>query len=158
MTKGKKVNPISLQTARENLGHTQTSEEEKPKKQKKYRNERVKVGNHFFDSKAEYRRYNELKAREMAGEIRDLEIHPAYVILPDFTRRGKAYKGVLYVADFSYKEWRKEKTSSQLHWAYVVEDVKGVETEAFRVKKKLFLATYPGIIFRVVKRGVITDY
>jgi hypothetical protein len=146
--------------AQGNLPLGQGDGEEKPRK---YRNERVKVGKYFFDSKAEHRRYNELKIREQAGEIRNLEIHPAYIIAPAFARQGKAYPPIIYVADFSYKEKAhpfagKSNICDPFLWRSVVEDVKGVETEAFRVKKKLFLATYPGIIFRVVKRGVITDY
>jgi hypothetical protein len=145
--------------AQGNLPLGQGDGEEKPRK---YRNERVKVGKYFFDSKAEYRRYNELLARQQAGEIRNLVIHPSYEVAPPFARLDKPYSPIMYVADFSYEELRPVDLpytpSGIALWVEVVEDVKGVETEAFRVKKKLFLATYPGIIFRVVKRGVITDY
>ena len=82
-----------------------------------------------FDSKAEARRYGELKLLHQAGEIHKLVVHPKYVLLEPFTVKGIRYRGVIYEADFSYIENGKT----------VVEDCKGYRTQVYRLKKKLFL-------------------
>lgn len=97
-----------------------------------------------FDSRAEARRYRELKLLQRAGEIKDLELQPSFLLVEGFKCRGKSYRDIRYIADFAYTEVR---TGLQ-----VVEDVKGVETEVFRLKKKLFLKKYGNIYdFRVVR-------
>lgn len=97
-----------------------------------------------FDSGAEARRYKELKLLQQTGEIKDLELQPSFLLIEHFKCRGKSYRDTRYIADFAYTE---VKTGLQ-----VVEDVKGVETEVFRLKKKLFLKRYGKIYdFRVIK-------
>lgn len=75
-----------------------------------------------FRSKAEARRYSELKLMEKAGEIHDLELQPAFPLVA----HGK--KLATYVADFRY--WTRDRT------AQIVEDVKGMLTPMYRLKKK----------------------
>ena len=88
-----------------------------------------------FASKAEAGRYLELKALAAAGEIKNLELQPKF-------RCEIAGKKVCdYFADFAY--FTKSKR--------VVEDVKGIETAVFRLKKKLVEALYPGVKIEVVK-------
>ena len=85
----------------------------------------------------EAERYAELKLMEKAGEIRNLEVHSRY---PMFI--GGQHICV-YEADFSYRK----KFSHSIH----VEDVKGVRTALFILKKKLMLAIY-GITVEEIKR------
>ncbi len=107
----------------------------------KYRNTRVKRGELTFDSEAEAKRYARLKAYEEAGHISQLQVHPTYELLPAFTDRyGKQQRAVMYEGDFAYMQ----------DGVQVVEDVKGKETEAFKLKRKLFLARYPEIDLRVI--------
>ena len=54
---------------------------------------------------------------------------------------GKAIRPLTYTADFKYVE----------HGHLVVEDVKGVRTQVFRVKAKLFQWQHPSIHFKVVE-------
>ena len=90
-----------------------------------------------FASKAEAARYIELKALEAAGEINGLEIQPKF-------RCEIAGKQVCdYFADFAYFNSKRR----------VIEDVKGIETAVFRLKKKLVEALYPGVTIEVVKRA-----
>ena len=108
----------------------------------KYRNKRVEVDGIVFDSKAEARRYGELKLMEKAGEIHKLKCHPRYVLLEPFTVKGIRYRGVTYEADFSYTE----------NGVEVVEDCKGFRTAVFRLKEKLFMDRYGDKIdFRVLE-------
>jgi hypothetical protein len=98
------------------------------KKPRKYRNEPIVVDGSKFDSKKEARRYVVLKQRERLGEIEDLELQPRYPI---------EVAGVHicnYIADFSYLD---RQTGER-----VTEDVKGVRTAVYRLKKKLVSAVY----------------
>lgn len=95
-----------------------------------------------FDSKAEMKRYQELRMLERAGRVKDIELQPKYVLLAPFTYRKKKYRGITYRADFRYFD-------SSIGW--VVEDVKGYSTDSYRIKKQLLLSQHPEITFREVK-------
>lgn len=113
-------------------------------KYNKYNASKTVVDGIKFDSRAEARRYRELKLLQRAGEIKDLELQPSFLLIEKFKCKGKSYRDTRYVADFAYIE---VKTGLQ-----VIEDVKGVETEVFRLKKKLFLKRYGNLYdFRVVR-------
>jgi hypothetical protein len=93
-----------------------------------------------FHSKAESRRYRELKLLEKVGSVTDLELQPEFELLPSFTYHGKKERGVKYRADFRYR----------LHGKEIVEDVKGHRTEVYKIKRKMLLHRYPEINFREV--------
>jgi hypothetical protein len=111
----------------------------------KYKNIKVKIDGITFDSKIEGKRYSELKLLLRAGKIFDLKIHPRY------TLQEKCYRGITcipkmsYEADFEYYDEEKGDV--------VVEDVKGIETEGFKIKMKLFLKTYPDLFYRLAKES-----
>lgn len=89
----------------------------------KYHNRKTSVDGIRFDSKKEAKRYLELKILEKAGAIKDLRRQVPYVLI-NKSRYGRAIK---YVADFVYYEDNK----------LVVEDVKGVKTPVYKLKKRL---------------------
>ena len=90
-----------------------------------------------FASKAEARRYQDLLLIGMAGEIRNLELQPRF----DLHVSGE--KVATYVADFRYEE-RNTLVPAFLRagWRDVVEDVKGVKTPVYRMKRKHLAAEY----------------
>lgn len=92
----------------------------------KYHNRRTVVDGITFDSKREATRYAELRLLEKAGEIRELGVHTRYQIVVSGTKVG------VYVADFDYRDLRTGEP--------VVEDVKGVRTAVYRLKKRLVKA------------------
>ncbi len=92
----------------------------------KYRAVRTTVDNITFASKKEAARYGELKLLLRANQIWNLEIQPE---IP-FTLAGKSI--FVYRPDFIY--WEGDRR--------VVEDVKGVRTPVYRLKKKLIEAQY----------------
>ena len=92
----------------------------------KYGNVRVKVDGYTFDSKKESKRYAELKLLEKTGRIRGVLVHPDWEI----EVQGKTI--CRYEADFAYRDCGK----------LIIEDVKGVRTEAYKIKKKLMKAVY----------------
>lgn len=107
----------------------------------KYRNKKVQVDMYVFDSIAESKRYKELKLLERAGEIQDLELQPRFLLQEAFKKNGKAYRKIEYIADFKYIENGKT----------VVEDVKGMQTDVFKIKHKLFEKKYPDLELRIIK-------
>lgn len=98
----------------------------------KYHAKRTIVDGITFDSKREAYRYLVLKSMEEDGTIEDLRRQVRYELVPAFDVDGKHYRPVFYVADFVYMEDGKE----------VVEDVKGMRTDTYRLKSKLFARRY----------------
>lgn len=107
----------------------------------KYHNKKVYVDGIRFDSKAEARRYLFLKSEQEAGRIKNLKLQPEFEILPTHKKNGKTVRAIKYKADFQYLRGSE----------CVVEDVKGVETETFRLKKKLVEFYYPDVTITLIK-------
>lgn len=98
----------------------------------KYHNHRCKVGDEVLDSIKEAQRYKELLLLEKAGIIKDLQRQVKFVLIP--TQRDEVTKKVIerersYYADFVY----------YMNGERVVEDVKGMKTEVYKLKKALML-------------------
>lgn len=110
----------------------------------KYHSRKTTVDGITFDSKAEAARYQELKLMQKTGVISNLTLQPAYELIPTFRKNGKTYRKTVYKADFSYFDNDLEKT--------VVEDVKGVKTPVYALKRKLFEWRYPDLELTEVKR------
>lgn len=123
----------------------------------KYNAQRTAGG---FDSKLEERRYYQLKNDP---HVKNIEVHPVFEIFPPTRkclhckqifelptakcpnkgcgRKLLVFRGISYIADFrvTYDDGR-----------VVIEDVKGIETEAFKLKRKLFEAAYPDLTLSIV--------
>lgn len=100
----------------------------------KYRNQKVLIDGRTFDSKAEAKRYQELKLMEAAGTIRDLKLQPEFQLQAAFKDcDGKRHRAINYRADFQY-------TDSDGN--AIVEDVKGYRTADYKIKAKLFRFLY----------------
>lgn len=98
----------------------------------KYHAKKAAVDGITFDSRKEADRYLTLKAMEEGGLIENLRRQVRYELVSAFDVDGKHYRPVFYVADFVYMENGKE----------VVEDVKGMKTDVYRLKSKLFARRY----------------
>lgn len=106
-----------------------------PYTHRKYGNKKTVLDGMEFDSKKEARRYAELKMLEKAGAISGLECQKKFELIPkQRDENGKAVRNCEYVADFVYID---AKTGQQ-----VVEDVKGMKTKDYIIKKKLMLKVY----------------
>jgi hypothetical protein len=104
---------------------------------------RTEVDGVKFASKAEAKRYGELKMLEKAGKIGHLSLQPRYMLLVWDCEKKQDVQVGHYVADFSYWDMREGKT--------VVEDVKGVKTPIYRLKKKMVEHRY-GITITEITR------
>ena len=96
--------------------------------------ERRTIDGITFDSLAEMNRYLELKQLEKSGVISSLELQPKFLLIPKTEKGGRA---VYYYADFKYIKNGK----------IIYEDVKGVQTDVYKLKKKLLFYHYPDICF-----------
>lgn len=109
----------------------------------KYGAKTVEADGRVFDSRAEYRRWCDLVAMQRAGHIRELRCQVRYELLPSQRKpSGGTERGVAYVADFVYLD---------ADGRQVVEDVKGVRTPEFILKRKLMLHIH-GIEIQEVSR------
>jgi hypothetical protein len=107
----------------------------------KYRAVKTAIDGVIFDSKKEAARYQELKLMERAGLISELEMQPEFELIPAYsTKDGQKVRKIVYRADFRYMD-RATKTR-------IVEDVKGMKTAIYKLKKKILLWRYPEIIFK----------
>ncbi|MDU5970534.1 MAG: DUF1064 domain-containing protein [Finegoldia magna] len=100
----------------------------------KYNAKKTVVDGIEFDSIREADRYCELKLLEKAKEIRNLELQPRFLLQDKFKdKMGTTHRKIEYVADFMYIDKDDKK---------IVEDVKGMMTDVYKLKKKLFLNLY----------------
>lgn len=111
----------------------------------KYHAKKTEYDGIVFDSKREASRYAELKILQDSGVIRGLNRQVKYVLIPSQKIDGKVVeRECSYKADFTYQEL------TDKGWQNVVEDVKGVRTPEYKIKRKLMLYVY-GIRIREVK-------
>ncbi len=94
-----------------------------PPKRSKYGNKRTLYQGVVYDSQKEASRAVELDLLKQAGEVLCWSPHVLFPLA----------KGIKYEADFVIV-WQ--------DWSVTCEDVKGVKTQAYRIKKKLFLEKY----------------
>lgn len=101
----------------------------------KYHSKKITVNGEKFDSKKEYSRWCELKILERAGRISSLRRQVPFLLIHEQKIDGKVVeRECKYIADFVYYD------TTTGHW--VVEDTKGVRTEAYRIKRKLMLQVW----------------
>lgn len=95
----------------------------------KYNNVKCRYNGRTFDSIAEAERYILLKDAVRRGIISGLEMQVPFEIIPaDTGADGKKLRALKYIADFTYYD-----RMGKLH----VEDVKGVRTAVYKLKKRL---------------------
>lgn len=132
------------------------------KKLSKYHNEKTQVGAIRFDSRKEARRYETLLEYMRLGLICDLRLQVDFTIREAYTNtRGDRVAAIRYRADFTYMVADKvldaetvrslngrlrEFVDDAEYWRtlwndkgerLVIEDVKGVRTDVYKMKKKL---------------------
>lgn len=108
----------------------------------KYGNSKVTIDDRTFDSKLEAKRYGELRLMERAGMISNLQCQVPFELIPKFKKNGKTWRKMEYLADFTYTR------DGQL----IVEDTKGLRTEAYKLKRKLFEYKYPDLTIKEIDK------
>ncbi|WP_244110309.1 DUF1064 domain-containing protein [Burkholderia cenocepacia] len=101
-------------------------------KASKYGNRKCEADGIKFDSERERSRYFDLKRMQSAGIIGDLRLQVSFEIAPAVVMDGKRKRARTYVADFVYERDGKR----------VVEDVKGMKTPVYSLKRHLMRAVH----------------
>lgn len=99
----------------------------------KYNNKKTEVDGIVFDSKKEANKYQELKLLKMAGEIKDFDLQPVFVLQEKFEKNGKKFREIKYIADFKVIE---------NDGTVRIIDTKGFRTKDFELKLKMFEYKY----------------
>ena len=101
---------------------------------RKYLNKTAVVDGIKFDSKREARRYGQLKLLARTGQITDLRLQVPFILAPSvkYAKATRAKPALKYTADFVYTADGRQ----------VVEDAKGVKTEAYVVRKHLMMSVH----------------
>ena len=104
----------------------------------KYNNKVVQMDGYTFDSSAEAKYYEQLKWAQEHKQILFFRLQPRYQLQEAFTKNGTTFRKIDYIADFEIHN---------LDGSIEVIDVKGVETDVFKIKRKLFEKIYPHKLF-----------
>lgn len=100
----------------------------------KYKAKKTVIDGIEFHSIAEGKRYVDLKRLERGGAIKNLSLQPRFLLQEGFVNihTGNKERAIEYVADFMYDEGSDT----------IVEDVKGMKTSDYKIKRKLFIKKY----------------
>jgi hypothetical protein len=98
------------------------------------KSEKVELDGHVFDSVIESRYYRQLKWAEEHKTILFFRLQPRYLLQAAFEKNGKKFRKIEYIADFEVHH--RDGTIETI-------DIKNKETEAFKIKRKLFEKKYP---------------
>ena len=93
----------------------------------------------------------ELELLQRVGDISALVPHETFTIQHGFRRNGKAIRPMEFTPDFHYRDDRGR---------WVVEDFKGaegMETEPYKMRKKMFLCVHKPDIYRTSYTVRIVD-
>lgn len=108
------------------------------KSNNKYHAQKTIVGNTTYDSKKEAKRGEYLDWLQKIGQISDLQKQVPFILQESYTNnKGEKIRAIIYVADFVYTQDGQK----------IVEDVKGVKTKEYLLKKKIFQYKYPQYYF-----------
>lgn len=100
----------------------------------KYHAEKTIIGDTVYDSKKEAKRGIELEYLQRIGQIKDLQKQVRFILQEDYVNNeGQKIRPISYIADYVYEQDGKK----------IVEDVKGVRTDVYLLKKKMFMFKYP---------------
>lgn len=108
------------------------------KKPSKYKNKKVIAYGRTFDSYIELEFYRYLYS--LHG-MENVIVQPKFVLQPSFKKNGKSYQAISYSADFQIED--------------TVFDVKGMETQQFVLRKKMFDFKYPQLTLKLVTKSPI---
>lgn len=110
----------------------------------KYRAKKCTINDIVFDSIIESKFYIHLLEECKLGNIKSFELQPKYELLTKYRRMkdNKGVRAVTYTADFLIN------TNDDKE---IIIDVKGMQTDVFRLKRKMFECKYPNKVLILAK-------
>lgn len=82
---------------------------------------------------------------QRAKQLSNLRLQVPFLLQEGFKKNGTTHRKIEYIADFVYEE----------NGQTVVEDTKGMKTETFKIKQKLFEYKYPELNLKIITREEI---
>ena len=127
---------------------TKKTDSKEPKKMGRIKAVKKTVDGITFDSTMEANYYEYLKAEQAKGNILCFKLQPEYQLLDGYEKYGRKIRGIKYIADFLvvYNDESE-----------IVIDVKGRETDDFKLKRKLFDAIYPDLTLKLITYNKTTE-
>lgn len=125
-----------------------TTKKETTKKTGRIKAVKKTVDGITFDSTMEANYYEYLKAEQAAGRVLSFKLQPEYQLLDSYVKYGRKIRGIKYIADFLVVY--ADETE-------IVIDVKGRETDDFKLKRKMFDAKYPDLTLKLITYNKTTD-
>ncbi len=118
----------------------------------KYYSKKTIVDNIKFDSKREAEYYSYvLKPLYKSGRVEEIEFQPKFELQPAFEKDGKKYRPITYTSDFKVT-WRALMVGDVAPKQRIeIIEVKGYETELYKVKRKMFEYKYKNMTIKVVR-------
>ena len=112
-----------------------------PKTRSKYHAEKTVMDGITFASHKEAKYYGYLKTLMRLGEVIGIECQPVFPLQEKFIKNGVKYQAITYVADFraKYSDGHEE-----------IVEIKGFETQTWKIKQKLFEYKYPDLTLKVI--------
>lgn len=104
----------------------------------KYKSKKTEYNGIKFDSKLEVQIFKEILELKKQYDL-DVTLQMPFELVPKFKLNNKSIRNMVYKADFVVK-YRGE--------TYVI-DVKGLPTEAYKIKKKIFMYQYQTDIIEI---------
>lgn len=109
---------------------------------RKYGNKPTVVDGIKFDSKKEAAYYTDnLLPRKASGQIESINLQVRYILQDGFKKNGVYFRPITYIADF---------VLTKRTGGVEVIDVKGMKTEVYKLKRKLFEKKYPDLTIKEV--------
>jgi len=107
----------------------------------KYHAKQTIVDGITFASNRESVRYIELRNMKLVGMIKSLSLQPEFILQEGYRRKdGKKIRAIKYIADFKVE---------YMDGHIEIEDSKGMETNVFKIKRKILEAKYD-LILKIV--------
>lgn len=108
----------------------------------KYNNKKTVVDGITFDSQKEANYYCQLRTLSFLGKIKYFKTQQKYILQDEFEKNGVKHRPITYIADFVVNHH--DGTTEVI-------DVKGMETQVFKIKRKMFEYKYPELKLKIVK-------
>ena len=86
-----------------------------------------------FDSKKEAAYYDQLKALELSGVVKNIRLQVQFLLKPAYTdgTTGERFRAINYLADFTFDRL------DDGEWKHHIVDVKGRKTKDYALKRKI---------------------
>ncbi len=113
-----------------------------------------------FRSTLEADCYTLLTSWQAAGLIRRLELQPKFLLQPAFRRGGptdgETVRAIKYTADFAFDRVPRAGYEGRDVERVVVE-AKGFRTQAYELRRKLFLCRFPDVVYEIWTREKLRE-